>query len=324
MSIRLEMLRTACLAPQHLGESSGLVRDYFLREQNDDGGFKNRSGRSDLYYTVFGLEGLIALHSAQFPVGASDARPDDLSPLEECARRAEAFLGSFGGGEQLDFVHLCCLARAWAAMVQLRPASGPRAPAAEVMRPRIESFRAGDGGYHPEPGQEHGTAYGCFLALGACQDLGLELPHPTGLVKSLARLKVEGDAYTNYLLPHSGCELRARIGSTNATAAAVAVLRHVGQPVSPATGQWLLEQCHPQGGFLAMPNAPLPDLLSTATALHALAGLGVPYAGLRETCLDFLDSLWTNEGAFHGHWCDDKTDLEYAFYGLLALGCLKL
>ena len=29
---------------------------------------------------------------------------------------------------------------------------------------------------------------------------------------------------------------------------------------------------HPMGGFLAAPQAPIPDLLSTATALHALSG----------------------------------------------------
>ena len=35
---------------------------------------------------------------------------------------------------------------------------------------------------------------------------------------------------------------------------------------------WLLERCHPRGGFFASTGTPVPDLLSTATALHALVG----------------------------------------------------
>jgi hypothetical protein len=113
-----------------------------------------------------------------------------------------------------------------------------------------------------------------------------------------------------------------KTGLTNATAAAVSLLRHLECPVPPAIGPWLLARAHRQGGFLAAPQAPMPDLLSTATALHALAGLGVGLAPVREPCLDFLDSLWTNAGAFHGHWADDLLDCEYTFYGLLALGHL--
>ncbi len=68
----------------------------------------------------------------------------------------------------------------------------------------------------------------------------------------------------------------------------------------------------------------MPDLLSTATALHALAGLETSLDSIREPCLDFLDSLWDNAGGFHGHWADDTLDCEYTFYGLLALGHLSL
>jgi prenyltransferase beta subunit len=73
------------------------------------------------------------------------------------------------------------------------------------------------------------------------------------------------------------------------------------------------------------PAAPLPDLLSTATALHALAALDrrIPSA-LHERCMDFIDTLWTAEGGFHGHWADDHIDAEYTYYGLLALGHLAL
>jgi prenyltransferase beta subunit len=99
--------------------------------------------------------------------------------------------------------------------------------------------------------------------------------------------------------------------------------RHLGLPLPVETGAWLLGQVHPSGGFLATPGAPLPDLLSTATALHALESLEVKYDHLRDLTLDYVDSLWSAEGGFHGHWADDDLDVEYTSYGLLALGHLS-
>ena len=78
---------------------------------------------------------------------------------------------------------------------------------------------------------------------------------------------------------------------------------------------------------MALPDAPIPDLLSTATALHALSTLGLSIqdtdagGARRELALDFVDSLWSGR-SFYGHWEDDVLDCEYAFYALLALGHL--
>jgi prenyltransferase beta subunit len=68
LSLRLEMLQVARLAPAVLGaEAAGLVADFFRARQNSDGGFQDRVGRSDLYYTVFGLDGLAALQAPLLP-----------------------------------------------------------------------------------------------------------------------------------------------------------------------------------------------------------------------------------------------------------------
>jgi len=95
---------------------------------------------------------------------------------------------------------------------------------------------------------------------------------------------------------------------------------------SPAgdVSRWLLQRCHERGGFFAAPRAPVPDLLSTATALHALAALHADIGSLREPCLDFVDTLWTSAGGFYGSWADETLDCEYTYYGLLALGHLSL
>ena len=63
MSLRLEMLQVARLAPKLLLDSSSLVEQFTLSQLHEDGGFKNRAGDPDLYYSVFGIESLLALQS---------------------------------------------------------------------------------------------------------------------------------------------------------------------------------------------------------------------------------------------------------------------
>ncbi len=336
MSLRLEMLQVARLAPKLLGESATLVHGFLLRQQNADGGFNDRGGKSDPYYTVFGLEGLSSLQ-IHGPQSALDG-PDVIE-------RTKNYLRSFGDGAGLDFVHLCSLARCWAAILTLGSTEICQTDTRDRILRCIESYRTGNGGYNPIPGAAFGTAYGAFLALGAYQDLNQDLPEPLRLVQSLKTLETTDGAWTNERTEQQGggkdagggsrhifpaSSLRAAAsglrtdGATNATAAAANVLRNLRLPLNLSVGEWLLAQAHPQGGFLAAPGAPLPDLLSTATALHTLAGLQVSFAPVKEPCLDFIDTLWTNEGGFYGHWGDDHLDCEYTYYGLLALGHLSL
>ena len=102
------------------------------------------------------------------------------------------------------------------------------------------------------------------------------------------------------------------------------ILRHLDSTPDRTLADWLLARCHRDGGFFAAARAPMPDLLSTATALHALAALQADIEAVREACLDFVDTLWTNSGAFCGSWADPALDCEYTYYGLLALGHLSL
>jgi len=285
----------ARLGAQMLGESADLVRDFYRRQWTVAGGGRDRSDRPDLYYTVFTLNGCEALGM----------------PAPEA--QLETWLRTFGEGGELDLVHLTALARCWASLGKLRIPKGlPKA-----LLTRLETFRKPDGGYDNSLAKPHGTAYGSFLALGAYQDLGKFPPRPLSIVQSLKRLETPDHAWNNAPgLP---------IGSTNPTAGAVTLLRHLHLPLNPAVGDWLLARLHSQGGFTAVPGAPMPDLLSTATALHALASLDRRLTTeQRERCLDYVDTLWSAEGGFHGHWADDHLDAEYTFYGLLALGHLSV
>ncbi len=297
-SLRLEMLQVARLAPKMLGDSTELVRDFLLRQFTAEGGARDRAGRADLYYTLFALAGMQAVEITK-----------DKSPAQRGA--LEKFMAAFGDGEGLDFIHLGALARCSAA-------SGADAIFDEEhLLARIEEFRTADGGYHEKRGSAHGHAYGCFIALGAYQDLGREVPDALRMAQCLKFLETPDGAWGNVR--------GMRQGTVPATAAAVTLLHQLGVPVNDAVGDWLLAQAHAEGGWLAAPGSPLPDLLSTATALHALACLdrSLPEP-IRERCLDFVDTLWSAEGGFHGHWADDALDAEYTFYGLLALGHLAV
>ena len=291
MSLRLEMLQVARLAPKVLGDSASLVHAFYQSQQNPDGGFKDRSGRSDLYYTVFGLEGLLALQ-AEF----------DRNTMR-------SYLGSFGSGENLDFIHLCCLARCWAAINE-QPAQ------ANQLLATVERFRTPDGGFNITLGAKTGTAYASFLGYAAYQDLRAQLSDPMRLVQSLKFLETPDGAWAN--------ERGVNAGSTNPTAATVNLLNNLKLPIHRDVGRWLRAREHSDGGFTASPLTRMPDLLSTATALHALAALEEPLGPAKDRCLDFVDSLWTNEGGFYGHWGDTMVDGEYTYYGLLALGHLSL
>ena len=294
MSFRLEMLQVARLAPRALGESSSLVEAFLRSQLAEEGGFKNRDGKPDLYYTVFGVEGLLAIQS------------------ELPRERITQWLAKLGDGEGLDFVHLCCLARCWSALGTEGLSEAQRLRMAE----RVDAYRTKGGGFHPAKGRDQGSAYGCLLGAAAYEDLGLAMPNAVALKECMDALLAPDGGWTN--------EAGLPLVIAPATAAALALYRRMRWSVPANSVRWLMSCCHAQGGFIAFPNAPIPDLLSTAVSLHGLVGAEADISKIKEPCLDFVDSLWNAEGGFHGNWTDDALDCEYTYYGLLALGHLVL
>jgi prenyltransferase beta subunit len=100
------------------------------------------------------------------------------------------------------------------------------------------------------------------------------------------------------------------------------VLARLGQPPPPKLAAWLLSCHHADGGFSALPSGPIPDLLSTATSLHALAAMMTPLDAIAPACRRFVRGLQSPAGGFAASMADPAVDSEYTFYGLLALGHL--
>ena len=187
------------------------------------------------------------------------------------------------------------------------------------MLARIEAFRSADGGYatHAGCGARHART-AAFLALGAYQDFGRAVAvRRRAVLDSLRGLRAADGSYGNYPgLPS---------GVTPTTAAAVIVMRHLGATADR-------ERRH-----VAARSLPRPRRILRVGGRRRCRTCSRPrrrctrcrrctcrLAGLREPCLDFVDSLWTNRGGFFGTWADDSLDCEYTYYALLALGHLSL
>ncbi|MCM8534184.1 MAG: hypothetical protein NE330_23680, partial [Lentisphaeraceae bacterium] len=171
MSLRLQMIQVASLSTRLLGDSSELVKDFLLNQINDQGGFNDRCGDSDLYYTVFGLEGLRAL-KVDIPV-----------------EKVRPYLESFGHGQDLDLIHLTSLVRCWADLqVDFSHLKAK-------LRQELERFRSKDGGYNTDENSDEGTGYAAFLVYGALQDMEAKDIDQKLIIDSIQNLQVGNGSY---------------------------------------------------------------------------------------------------------------------------------
>ncbi len=290
------MLLTAARSRPHLtDEAVERMERFVISCLGADGGFAGPGGKSDLYYTVFGIECLLALGK----------------PIPN--KKLAGYLAGFREGEGLDFVHLACFVRCIVRLATPGAKADASKNAGRVCR-RIERHRCRDGGYGAFPGAAQSTAYATFLAFLVYEDAGLPMPRISRVIASLDALRRADGGYANE------CSLES--AATTATAAAVVLLSRLGGKISGRTVGWLVGRHQPGGGFLAFEGAPAPDLVSTATALFALRTAGAPMEQIRRPCLEFVESLWAESGGFCGCAAEHTPDCEYTFYGLLALGCL--
>jgi hypothetical protein len=115
-----------------------------------------------------------------------------------------------------------------------------------------------------------------------------------------------------YTLPdESPCSLHA----------AILVIRKKVKLKSELEAGQLLSFFEEGKGFKAYQALEEADLLSTAVALFALKTAGSDLRLLAPGCFDFIEQCYS-DGAFLAGNGDNYRDLEYTFYGLLALGTL--
>lgn len=296
MNICRSLIEAASKASGLLGSRRDHVIRILLERQLADGGFGGKGKTSDLYYTGFAVLSLMALN-ADF----------DRSPVI-------GYLEDYKFAETTDLAHRS----AWIRLLKLLKPNFPDDAARAVCTEMLVQCRSDDGAWHHLGREKTGSAYGCFLFLGACQDLDLSVDIETraAIGRCLDLLETPGGGYFN--------ERSIPACAVPSTAAAMIVREVLGgteQRVA-ASAQWLLKN-YTGDGFQVMLMAPVSDLLSTAVALHALAQSGVPLSALRLPCLKYVNSLWDPQIGFCANSLDRLSDTEYMFYGLLALGHLS-
>lgn len=292
---------------------------WLATQQLEGGGFANRRGRPDLYYTTFGLRALSCLEAL---TPAMAARALEFLNAETRATR-HPFRDAVHAVSWWDAVKLC--EEAGVAL-----AVEARDEALERTRLGLAALRRMDGGWAKHPQEGNGSLYHSFLAALTFRRMAETVPEAERLSPFLAGLiEATGGFRENAYSKRPG---------TNATAAGVALallLKSRGLPGLlagwgalrdalsgwasrdlRAHGTFLIKLQNDEGGFQATPNAPFADLLSTYTALFTLKNI----AALDERSLarggSYARALELPEGGYVGFALEADPDCEYTFYGL--------
>ncbi len=290
--------------------AQGLVRlpERFRRKQQRyveslqtaDGGFRGRSAASDLYYTSFALRTLDTLDA-----GKSPAWPAAAAYVQDAMRNAAA-------GDAIDCFCLLHTKR----MIERRGVSiwsaGEAAACDAHCQQTLARFASNEGGWARQPGGQ-ASLYHTFLAALCMQMLGQRAGEWLDVVHS--RQRDDGG--------FSDLGKSAR-GETSPTAAAVGLLQMAGAlgELRRPAAEFLLAMQRPDGGFAAHADAPVPDLLSTFTALVSLAALGEAARARLADAGRFVQQLQARGGGFRGALLHDEPDAEYTYYGLGTIGLL--
>lgn len=280
-----------CCAPEALVA----LRAFVESRQHACGAFMGRAGAGDGYYTFFGL--LLA--------AVLDARID--------LRRVEDYLGRVDMAS-LDVVHLLCLLRSRLLLAYMRLPKALRSttaglPAAWALPTACREaaqamLTVGDDALFPQ--RDRHSPYSQFLALGLAQDAGLTY---TG--SELGAYRLTSGLFSN--------ERHGTTASVNASSAALALAYYGGEHIDALTLAAFASLQRSDGSFPAMAQAPMGDLLSTATAAFALSLYGSkPDRSLRS----YLFDSFQDNGGFSAGPGDALADVEYSTYGLLTMGVL--
>ncbi|MCX6238632.1 MAG: hypothetical protein NTY07_13900 [Bacteroidia bacterium] len=252
------------LDPEMIAE----IRSFIGSKQTAQGGFADRGGKCDLYYTLFG-----------YYIAESFSVTEVTEPLKKYLATVTS--------TNLSGVYLYCGAILYAKLFGLDAKS-------EKLRKQIVADLTKPDSKHPE--------YAGFLGILALYYL-----------EDYLNIQRIVNQYKRFI-PMSG--------NPCPVVAATAVLLGMAGNRSPEAVEMLKSFCRESGGFAALHKAPSEDLLSTGVALYALHFLDADIRLIKPGCLSFVDDLYDN-GGFRATPSDSITDVEYTFYGLLALGSMN-
>ncbi len=261
---------------------------FIFSQQNPDGGFHDRGGRSDLYYSLFGGLMIKAMESeVRMPLPEREAVEG--SNPQGAILKLKQFIAQQSNSEVPGFIERCCLV-----LLQKELNTG-RNSQIKALISLGKSFWK----------ERHSInlsyrSFVLFLTLDAVLPFRKILKF--GAKKMLGRTTID---------QHSPCsEVAAKVFLQK-------MMNLNGSEDKELLKSFVCET----GGFKAFTHLNNADMLSTAVALFAFTNAGYDLRLLKPACLDFIGQNFSN-GAFLSGDGDLTTDVEYTFYGLLALGVL--
>lgn len=268
-----------------MSNASRALVSQFVRSQrvNHSAAFMGKNGQADVYYTSFGW---LLSYVLDIPL-----------PTQE----RKAFLIEHPSAHG-DLIHEAALVRC-RLLHRLMMRGGSLLTLLSHFPTALHPLSA-----YSVPQNDPQCPYTQFIWLSLLEDAGSVLPKAAEVLKSLDDYRTEDGGYANVKA--------AKTATLNATAAALAVRGRLTGWRMDDDVEALRRMQDSMGGFRSSALAPIPDLLSTATALFVLRSYRV--RPIYDTSA-FVEAHWLEQGGFSATLLDDDSDVEYVFYGLLAL-----
>ena len=288
-TISIKLFNTLKQGKEKLNEESLFrIRAFVESQQMSDGGFMNKSGKPDIYYTAFGWMLSFVLDIAM-----------DNKTTASYLKKQDT--------EQMNLIHYaayirCCMIQRLfeGGMIKLLLNS--------LTKKRLRELPS----FAHVPHNDFDSPYTQFIWLSLLEDTFNPVQNSDELLASLSRYQVSGGGYSNM---KDGIT-----ASTNATTAALSVIGQLNEYKETDSLNYLFSIQKESGGFAATEHAPLPDILSTATALFVL---NCYQKQPKVSPSDLIEAHWLDNGGFGATLFEETSDVEYTFYGLLALGTIK-
>ncbi len=294
------------------------IQSFVGSQHCETGGFKDRAGKPDIYYSVFAYT--LAL--------AYDINLD--------IEKEQEFLTTWNRAHDLDLVHAVCYIRCYLLLqvIQQKQAFGLRFDALDsegfltklamkslIRKAKkncqeqfqlIDTYKSKDGAYnHNRQSANQASVYASFLVWTLFQDLNEDKKRLNGISQPISNLQCSDHSFAN--------DGASSTGVTSATAAGL--IMTLGQNPNGIV-DYLMKNYTPRGGFKAAQDLPIADTLSTSTALLALYMSGENLHNLSEKSIDFINLHWDESGGFFGSIADMTCDVEYTYYALMGIGIL--
>lgn len=280
----MKLFKTLQKGKKRLGEEAlSKVTGFVDSQRTEEESFINKSGKADLYYTSFAW-----LLSLVFGIKLNDDKMNVYLAEQDT--------------ENLDLVHYAAYMRC-----RMLRELGKKGKIGMLFNSLSSAEKKDSKSFDTFPHYDEHSPYTQYIRLSLLEDMEQTIDKSLG--KSLSEYQLPCGGYTN--IPDSAS------ATTNATVAALAVMGQLNGYKRNTAIDYLRDSQDFSGGFAATENAPIPDLLSTATSLFMLNCYKVKP---RYPTRDFIEAHWLDSGGFSATLFDDKSDVEYTFYGLLALG----